>query len=168
MPRQLTHYSVRVLRGERVTLDCPVVIWRAPPQEMAAVPMKTLAHQKERRPTSVDPLVYELRKALHARNAFPMGITVGRAESNDLWVDDASVSRFHAYFLQATVRGKHGWCVVDAESLNGSYLNTYRLKPSKPELLSSGDTVRFGDVDLVFHEPASFEKLLGPVRGAKR
>jgi len=168
MPNQLTHYSLRVLRGERVALDCPVAIWRAPPQEMSAVPMQTLPHQKERRPTSMDLLVYELRKNLHLRNAFPMGITVGRVDSNDLWVDDASVSRFHAYFMQATVRGKRGWCVVDAESLNGSYLNTFRLAPNKPELLKSGDTIRFGDVDLTFHDPESFAKLLGPVRAAKR
>jgi pSer/pThr/pTyr-binding forkhead associated (FHA) protein len=54
-----------------------------------------------------------------------MGITVGRVETNDVIVDDGSVSRFHAW-LQLDER-KKAWFLCDAESKNGTFLGPQRL-----------------------------------------
>ncbi len=56
-----------------------------------------------------EPVVLVVRKAKD--NAFQRGITVGRTSNNDLVLDDASVSRFHAWF-QKDAGGE--WAIADA------------------------------------------------------
>ena len=166
MPRLLTHYTVRVLRGENVELDCPVLIWNSAPAETSRVLLATAPHQTAQRPRSGEPVVFELRKGVDARNGFAMGVTVGRTDSNDVWLDDESVSRFHAYFQQVSQRGAQVWQVVDAESMNGTFLNTFKLPEKKPESLRDGDALRFGDVEVKFLLPEGFKNLLAAPKRA--
>ncbi|MBS2026359.1 MAG: FHA domain-containing protein [Deltaproteobacteria bacterium] len=160
MPRLLTHYTVRILRGEPVDVDCPVLIWSSAPAETSRVLLATAPHQSAQRPRAGEPVVFELRKGADARNAFAMGVTVGRTDSNDVWLDDESVSRFHAYFQSVTQRGTTVWQVVDAESMNGTFLNTFKLPANKAESLRDGDALRFGDVEVRFLLPEGFRKHL--------
>ena len=98
--------------------------------------------------------MFELRKCEKASNAFSMGITVGRTENNDVVVFDNSVSRFHAYFQQDRKTGQ--WMLVDAESLNGTWVGETRLEPSRPTPISGRATLRFGEVQMLFLSPDHF------------
>ena len=56
-------------------------------------------------PEANDARIHLIAKAAGKPNAFPMGVTIGRVPTNDIELDDASVSRFHAW-LQRDERTK--------------------------------------------------------------
>jgi pSer/pThr/pTyr-binding forkhead associated (FHA) protein len=64
-------------------------------------------------------------------------VTVGRSSDCALFLDDVTVSRHHADLV--AVPG--GWELVDAGSLNGSYVNRRRIDR---EVLAGGDEVQIG------------------------
>ena len=70
--------------------------------------------------------------------------TVGRHPSNDIFLDDVTVSRKHAEF----VRGVGSFIVRDAGSLNGTYVNRERVDE---KTLSTGDEVQIGKYRLTYH-----------------
>ena len=70
--------------------------------------------------------------------------TVGRHPSNDIFLDDVTVSRKHADF----VRGTDSFVVRDAGSLNGTYVNRERVDE---KTLSAGDEVQIGKYRLTYH-----------------
>lgn len=91
----------------------------------------------------LDSLVFALRKG--PRAAFEGTLLVGRAESNDLRVDDPSVSKLHARVLL----GRDGVpLLVDAASTNGTYVDGVRLSAGREARMVPGHQVGFGDVDL--------------------
>jgi pSer/pThr/pTyr-binding forkhead associated (FHA) protein len=69
--------------------------------------------------------------------------TVGRHPDSDVFLDDITVSRKHAFFATegqiTTVR--------DAGSLNGTYVNRERIDEA---VLASGDEVQIGKFKLVY------------------
>jgi hypothetical protein len=76
-------------------------------------------------------------------------VTVGRANDNEIFLDDVSVSRKHAVF-QRTI-GSDGvarFSVSDVGSLNGTYVNRNRIDSLE---LTSGDEVQIGKFRLVFY-----------------
>jgi pSer/pThr/pTyr-binding forkhead associated (FHA) protein len=89
-------------------------------------------------------------------NAFRSRVTLGRTANNDIVLDDASVSRFHAW-LQAE---GDSWAVFDAGSRNGTSVNGSRLAPKKASPLANGSRVRVGSVELIFHSAQGFLELL--------
>lgn len=64
-------------------------------------------------------------------------LTVGRSADSDIMLDDVTVSRHHAEFVQ----GSAGWVLVDLRSLNGTYVN--RAYVDRHDL-SSGDLIQIG------------------------
>jgi len=70
-------------------------------------------------------------------------VRVGRGRSNDLVMDDASVSRDHAELVSAG----GGWKVRDLESTNGVSVNGVKVLERQLEL---GDTVAFGTASVRF------------------
>jgi pSer/pThr/pTyr-binding forkhead associated (FHA) protein len=70
--------------------------------------------------------------------------TVGRNPSNDIFLDDATVSRSHAEF----VRRQGQFIVRDLGSLNGTYVRAERVIDT---VLRSGAEVRIGTFRMVFH-----------------
>jgi hypothetical protein len=104
-----------------------------------------------------DMVVWPLRKsrrALFLRNV----ITVGRAASNDVVLDDASVSKVHAHLQE-----QPAWTVTDTGSSNGSGVNAAQLIKGQAHPLKEQDTVVFGSVVLhFFHTPALLELLARP------
>ena len=70
-------------------------------------------------------------------------VVVGRSPESDLFLDDVTVSRRHAE-LNAT---EGGWELVDAGSLNGSYVNRRRIDR---QLLTGGDEVQIGKYRFVY------------------
>lgn len=70
-------------------------------------------------------------------------VTVGRSPDCALFLDDVTVSRHHADLL--AIDG--GWQLVDAGSLNGSYVNRRRIDT---QLLLGGDEVQIGKYRFVY------------------
>lgn len=77
-------------------------------------------------------------------------LLVGRAPDCSITLDDSSVSAEHARL----VRGDGGWRVVNLLSTNGTFVNEKRVSSTD---LTDGDTVRFGRVEFVLHDPESRE-----------
>lgn len=73
--------------------------------------------------------------------------TVGRNSTNDIVIDDESVSLVHARLFQ---KGNEWW-VLNLLSTNGTYVNDTEVTDA---LLHDGDHVRFGQAEFVFRKPA--------------
>lgn len=82
-------------------------------------------------------------------NAYSLGVSVGRIASNDVSIPHHSVSRFHASLQEE----KGGWFIRDADSKNGTFLDTERLEPNRPYPLKHRTRLQFGEVVLVFMLP---------------
>ena len=141
----------------RASFRCPVLLWEAP----------AIAHGEHwektqglvaRAPVLGDPLVFRVEKRQESGNAFPVGVTIGRVDNNDLVLDDDSVSRFHA-FLRFDDRDR-SWVLTDAESRNGTWVDGQKLEPNQSAPLKDGSRLRFGDAVLEFFLPASFTEFL--------
>ena len=74
--------------------------------------------------------------------------TVGRVGNADFVVEDALVSRIHCR-LAASIDGELH--VEDLDSTNGTYVNDQRVAHA---LLTPGDRVRFGPLELVVEQVA--------------
>lgn len=70
-------------------------------------------------------------------------VTVGRDPSNDIMLDDGTVSREHAVFIRENGRYR----IEDVGSLNGTYVNRHRVDSVE---LHSGDELMIGKFRLVF------------------
>ena len=111
------------------------------------------------RPRSGEPVILLIEKVPGSKNPFAMGVTIGRVETNDIAIDDASVSRFHAW-LQHDERA-NAWFLTDAESKNGTWLDEVKLAPSARTKLKDGSVIRVGDVQTTFMMP---ERVLAYVK----
>lgn len=75
------------------------------------------------------------------QQAFPLHknlLTIGRAEDNDIVINDAEISRHHA---RLTWQGNN-WVIEDLGSSNGTYINGQRI--SGPTILVPGAQLRLG------------------------
>lgn len=134
----------------------PVLLWEANaalnPSDEQWNRTESGVSDRNTRPRPGEPLVFELKKHPGKKNPFSMGVTLGRVDTNDLVIDDASISRFHAWFQNDP---KAGWLVVDAESKNGSIVNGTRVAANAKTPLVDGMRLRFGDIEVLFLAPAS-------------
>ena len=78
-----------------------------------------------------------------APDAPPGSIKIGRATDNDIVIPDVLASRHHA----TLVSGPTGTQILDNRSINGTFVNGQRVDSA---LLTDGDVVTIGNVDLVF------------------
>lgn len=164
----LSQYAKRFLMDPtaRETHTVPVLLWESAGSEelRERLVLETLTGFPSNRPRTGDPLVFEVKKGGNKANAFAMGITIGRTGANDIAIDDANVSRFHAWIQQDARTGE--WQLVDAESKNGTWIGPLRLAPNRPETIHSGARLRFGNVEMKFLPPAGLlaliAKLIGP------
>jgi predicted component of type VI protein secretion system len=70
-------------------------------------------------------------------------VVAGRNPEAEIFLDDVTVSRRHAEIR----RVDNGYTIVDAGSLNGTYVNTHRVAE---QVLHAGDEVQIGKFHLVF------------------
>ena len=87
-----------------------------------------------------------------AKSSITHLITIGRTSKNDVTISDISVSRFHAFFKHNPAGG---FQLHDAGSTNGTTVNgcSVSTKETGPPMnLTSGDNIRFGQVDVTFLE----------------
>ncbi len=73
-------------------------------------------------------------------------LTIGRHLKADVFLDDVTVSRHHAYVERADERYE----IVDESSLNGTYVNGRR---SDRTVLAGGDEIQIGKYKLTFLTP---------------
>jgi ABC transport system ATP-binding/permease protein len=73
----------------------------------------------------------------------PGSATIGRANDNDIVIQDVLASRHHAFLVQSPL----GTEVRDAHSVNGTFVNGVRVGSA---VLNEGDVVTIGNIDLVF------------------
>jgi pSer/pThr/pTyr-binding forkhead associated (FHA) protein len=71
-------------------------------------------------------------------------VTTGRHPDSDIFLDDVTVSRKHAVFVQEN----DGYAVRDVGSLNGTYVNRELVDHAG---LRTGDEVQIGKFRLVFY-----------------
>jgi pSer/pThr/pTyr-binding forkhead associated (FHA) protein len=71
------------------------------------------------------------------------GVSIGRASSNDIFLDDITVSRSHATIK----RTGSVFEFADSGSLNGSYINNQQ---TKSHILVTGDEIQIGKFHLLF------------------
>jgi ABC-type multidrug transport system ATPase subunit len=96
---------------------------------------------------SVSNLATKMLQALLTRSGAlpkPAGAaTIGRSTDNDIVIQDVLASRHHAFLIQTPL----GTEIRDAHSVNGTFVNGVRVGSA---VLSEGDVVTIGNVDLVF------------------
>ena len=74
-------------------------------------------------------------------------LSVGRTGSNDLVIDDTSVSKIHG----ALSVDEHGaLSIADTGSTNGTFINDQRIAYGKATRLVADDQVKFGTVEVAF------------------
>ena len=71
-------------------------------------------------------------------------MTIGRATDNEIVIQDVLASRHHAFLTQTPL----GTEIRDAHSINGTFVNGVRVGSA---VLTEGDVVTIGNVDLVFN-----------------
>jgi ABC-type multidrug transport system ATPase subunit len=72
-------------------------------------------------------------------------LTIGRANDNDIVIQDVLASRHHAFLVDTPI----GTEIRDAQSINGTFVNGVRVGSA---VLSEGDVVTIGNVDLVYSD----------------
>jgi ABC-type multidrug transport system ATPase subunit len=75
----------------------------------------------------------------------PGSATIGRANDNDIVIQDVLASRHHAFLVQSPL----GTEIRDAHSVNGTFVNGVRVGSA---VLNEGDVITIGNVDLVFSD----------------
>lgn len=84
------------------------------------------------------------RKAMQVYDLDKDAVVIGREDSVDIVIDNASVSRRHA---QVRKEGG-GWVVEDLGSSNGTFLHGNKITSAQP--LKEGDEIGFGKFSVVF------------------
>lgn len=88
-----------------------------------------------------------VRRGAQAGSSFLLEVPrvgIGRAEGNDIVLDDPKVSRFHAEIERVPT----GYVLRDLESTNGTRVAGRRVKE---RLLEDGDSVAVGGTEMRFH-----------------
>ena len=155
MARSLTMLATLFLRDPkafRAAFVHPVLIWKAPPSVASGETWQgTHPGAGPARPHEGEALVFDVVKDPSKKNAFPMGVTIGRIDTNDIAIDDASVSRFHAW-MQSDA---NGWILCDAESKNGTFFEGVRLLAKQKIPIKDKAKLKFGEVEVTFFSVAA-------------
>ncbi|HIE54565.1 MAG TPA: FHA domain-containing protein [Chromatiaceae bacterium] len=117
--------------------------FHAPPRPLSPDNLQTAAN-----PTKVTIVIPGSRRRLQLDMTDE--IRIGRSTPDtvlelDLTEDQAAelgVSRIHAVIKASD----NGLVLLDLDSTNGTYLNSYRIPSRQPYPLHSGDEIRFGDL----------------------
>lgn len=143
--------------GLQSALETPLLVWEGDLSEAHWV-----TRPPEHAPSPENPVVLVVKKVQGRANPFGAGVTVGRAEHNDLVFPHASVSRFHAYFTPDPTQITR-WNVVDAASRNGTLVDGVPLQPNAAVLLGGASRLNVGEMALTFLSPSAFLRWLTKV-----
>ena len=76
-----------------------------------------------------------------------VSLSVGRTGSNDLVIDDVSISKIHG---SLSVNAEGALSVADTGSTNGTFLNDQRISYGKATRLETSNRVKFGSIEVTF------------------
>ena len=105
-----------------------------------------------------DFLVFPIRSIRGLGQRAP--VSTGRTATNDIVIDDVSITQLHAVFSHA---GDGTIVIQDAGSKNGTFVNDVAVPRSgegEPVTLRLGDRVRLGSVDMTFLPVTEFRALV--------
>jgi len=74
-------------------------------------------------------------------------LSVGRTKENNLWIDDAGVSKIHASLI---LNHEKQLAVADTGSTNGTFVGGERIAYGKAVALKDGERIKFGTVEVEF------------------
>ena len=83
-------------------------------------------------------------------------VTIGRAESNDVWIDSRNLSKVHARFRMREGR----WELADADSKNGTSVNGTPLPPNEFKEIKDGDRIHFAGVPCRIFSAVKLRRIL--------
>ena len=156
----LTDWVRRLVDDESAlesALETPVLVWEGDLAEA-----HWTSKSPEHAPSPENPVVFLVKKVPGRANPFGAGVTMGRAEHNDLVFPHASVSRFHAYFTpDPTLIAR--WNVIDAASRNGTLVDGVPIPPNSPASLGGATRLNVGEMALTFLSPVAFLRWLTKV-----
>ncbi len=125
----------------------------APRPQMSGVASSQAAPSTQMSPSAAKPpeVANLATKMFHAllpsrSGALPKpagAVTIGRSTDNDVVIQDVLASRHHAFLIQTPL----GTEIRDSHSVNGTFVNGVRVGSA---VLTEGDVVTIGNVDLVF------------------
>lgn len=147
--------------GRAVFIEVPGIgVRRARPLEATA------AHRVSRgRPTQgeIAPEAVSMRIVPILKRASSPVVTVGRAASNDIMIDDVTLSKLNSFLRESQA----GYSIEDAGSRNGTFVDDEPVpvrSRGSAVLLPRQAIVRFGSVVLVFlHSDALATFLAAPI-----
>jgi ABC-type multidrug transport system ATPase subunit len=117
----------------------------APPMNLA--PKTQMAPPVISTPPEVGNLATKMIQAILPNSLTPDkpagSATIGRANDNDIVIQDVLASRHHAFLVDSPL----GTEIRDAHSVNGTFVNGVRVGSA---VLNEGDVVTIGNIDLVF------------------
>lgn len=89
-----------------------------------------------------------VRPAVGEKNTYRItdNFTIGRADDNDLMLDDTFASQHHAKILATG----DGFVLQDLDSTNGTFLDGAKVSELVP--LHDGDSITIGKITLVYEE----------------
>jgi pSer/pThr/pTyr-binding forkhead associated (FHA) protein len=171
MKRPLASYARElILEGDKTLkeIDCPVLLWEAGDrmsEEESGESVITASEAEQLTPRPGNPIVLLLKA--EATLSKVTGVSVGRSESNDVVIDNASVSRFHALIHHDTRTEE--WKITDAGSRNGTMLDGVKVGREQTVSLTDGCRLKLGDAQLRFLLPRSFHQFLDTrLEGSRR
>lgn len=81
-------------------------------------------------------------------------VTIGRADTNEVIIDDLSVSKHHSVIVSEA-----GFVLRDLGSTNGTFIDEHEVG-NVGEKLAAGSQVRFGNVSALYVDAAAFHRLV--------
>lgn len=154
-----------VVQGERFAASHPYpwLVWEPgswmPPKVSQATVMVAASARPSDRPSAGDALCYELVGADDRGRA--RALCIGRAQENDIVLNDATVSRMHVT-LEVHEDGR--WSLTPTSSSKATSLQGLALQPGERAWLSPGGRLSLGDVALTFYDAEGFQARLGQER----
>ncbi len=91
--------------------------------------------------------VKNIAREIELKFAERQRLSVGRARENNLWLDDAGVSKIHA---SLAVNAEKQLTLADTGSTNGTFVNENRIAYGAAVTIKDGDKIKFGTVEVVF------------------
>jgi FHA domain len=143
--------------GLESTLETPLLVWEGDLAEAHWV-----SKPPEHAPSPENPVVFLVKKVEGRPNPFGGGVTLGRAEHNDLVFPHASVSRFHAYLTPDPTQIAR-WNLVDASSRNGTLVDGVPIQANTAAALGGATRISVGEMALTFLSPRAFLRWLTKV-----
>lgn len=150
------------------TVGTEVVVRNAskPPETTMIFQHETIAMMRAERAEQID----KLKKQINAKSVIlPIKkrgdsfwdagqITVGRASTSDIVLEDRAISNVHAHFELRV--NDHPVSIQDLGSSNGTFLNRVPLQPYVLTPLRSGDCLRFGQTVFYFISLGTLKDML--------